>query len=651
MLITIFEKANGGNHSLAKHGETYETNLSDLHNHIQSNAWSPATFKDNSRNKENFLGTYVIGLDFDGGVSSANIIHKLSTLGFSYSITASKSHNKEKNGAVEERFRVVIPLTRQITNPEEYAATWQFVNSMFPECDQACKNVDRYYAASPGSIALETNGAHLNPVAATTPIRGHITPQKNSKSRTGILHKDVIYFIENAGSLNGKFNTSLNKAAFMLARGGVSEEVARVILESVSPNAFDSSDNSTFKSGYEGGVKKGLLKSTEKAGEMNDREILEILKDYFNEKFYVVEDDQGRRGNLLEELPNKIVRKISHEKICADIGHLILDVVGSFHDAAACKKHADNWIQYNDALTVAPRTVAFGDYNDLAFHKLDFTPQQGESPLFDEFLSRTTNADALAAFIWSLFVDNCDRQQYVWMYGDGGNGKSSIGDFLGRCLGPAYMAKNSVNAYNNKNFTSTFVNKRLAVFEDSNSTKFVQSGTFKEVTGGGAIEVQFMYEGAYSTHIDTKFIFFSNFQPELSSKLADLRRIILCHVGPITGEPDSHYTDKLWEERAAILYKCRSIYEKISTGKGVIQCEKLDTTSIAMDSEVAYDSVFEEYLNEGGEISGIALYNLIRGSLRNHNIKMTQFKDWLLRQKGVKIKVNGQQTIYEGISK
>lgn len=651
MQITIFKKANDGNHSLAKTGETTDVSFETLHSIIQTQAWSAATFTNNSRNKENFLGVDCIALDFDGGISVNDVLNRLRTLGFSHSVTASKSHQIEKNGEVCDRFRLVIPLSKRIDDAKEYASTWQFLNSLFPECDQACKNEDRYYSPSPKSLNFKADGSCVNPVPPPKNVPKTTSKETKTTSSYGILHRDALYFLENAASLNGKFNDALNKAAFMLARGGISQETARTMLESVSPSPFDSNDIKTFNSGYESGEKKGLMREAKKAATTTDEEIVDICTDYFTNVFHVVEDDQGRRNNLLQELPGKIVKRTSTDKISGDIGRLIADVMGTFLEAVECRRHADNWIMYTTALTETPRTVAFENYTGLAFHKLDFIPAEGPAPLFEEFLSRTTNAHALQAFIWSLFVDESDRQQYVWMYGDGGNGKSSIGDFLGRCLGPSYMAKNSVNMYNNKNFTSTLVNKRLAVFEDSNSTKFVQSGTFKEITGGGAIEVEFKYEGAYSTHINTKFIFFSNFQPELSSKLADLRRIILCHVGPITGEPDSHYTDKLWEERAAILFKCKMAYEEIASGKGVIACEKLDTSGIAIDGEMAYESVFNEYLSEGGEIGGLELYDLLRGGLRNHNLKMNQFKDWLIRQKGVKVVTDTRKTVYVGIQK
>ena len=146
-------------------------------------------------------------------------------------------------------------------------------------------------------------------------------------------------------------------------------------------------------------------------------------------------------------------------------------------------------------------------------------------------------------------------------------------------------------------------------------------------------------------------MFFSNHIPRLSSKKADLRRIILCHAAPIKGNPDPDYVNKLWKERSGILHKCRKHYLELVNDNGVIPCEMMDAENAAGDSEIGIESVFEEYLEikEGSMISAVDMYNLIRGGLKSHGVKLATFNDWLLRTKKVDIIKDGKVRYYNGI--
>ena len=655
MQITLFKAASSGNHAMAKFGEVAEIHsMQALQAVIAEFAYSPAIFKNNVRAKENFQRCDIIGLDFDGGCSIDDIVERTEQLGFTALISATKSHNILKHGIMADRFRVILPLSQCITDPAIFEATWARLFKLYPEADKACKNCDRYFA--PSKPYKEITGIALTPsipvIAPIAPIAPSSKINNLTVAENLTLTRDTTQFMASAHTgLPGEFNSMLNKAAYSIARSGMPRHLASALLQAASPGDFDSSDEKTFNSGFDAGLIKGIINTKTVASKGDALEdVYHLINAEFDGSYISLEDEQGRRSQILQISQNNVVKRISKDKLSMEIGRLLLNRIGKFYDTAKCDKFADMWVQYSESVTKLPEIVTTGDSSAYAYHKLDVLPEPGEHSIFSEFLARTTNSRALCAFIWSLFEESANLQQYVWLYGDGGNGKSSLGDFLARLLGPTYMSKNASNAYNNKHFSSSLVGKRLAVFEDSNSVKFVQSGTFKEITGGGQIEVEAKYEPSYSTRLSCKFLFLSNYEPEISTKSADLRRLILCHVGAISGAMNHNYIHNLWEERAAILSTCRDAYYELCDG-GYIQVERQDMLNNAEDAEIAQTALFSEYLQIGGEIYSMDLYQTIRGGLKSHGLKFGQFKEWLIRTKRVTFINEDGKTIYKGISK
>lgn len=403
-----------------------------------------------------------------------------------------------------------------------------------------------------------------------------------------------------------------------------------------------------FHAGYTLGQDKKPLTNASgirKSNKLNGLEINEVLNDAL-EKFEVLEDDLGRRNQILEKFPYQVYKSVNLDKLAIIAAKALTNATGELWGIDPATKAVETWKAHTDPFNGSISPVGFINDQKPAFFKTDIVPVGESHPLFSEFLSRVSNSKALCAFIWSLFEPGSNTHQYLWIYGDGGNGKSSLGDFLSRCLGPSYMSKNAVNSYGNRNFSATLVGKRLAVFEDSNSTRFIQSGQFKEVTGGGSVEVEAKYENSYTTKLFVKFLFLSNFAPELSSKKADLRRIILCKVAPIVGELYLDYNDMLWEERAGILHTCKLAYEE-SILNGFIQVDSQIGTQNASISELCFSDIFEDYLINEGEIDLNELYSWVKGALVTNKVSFLQFYDWLLRKYSLVL----DKTTIRGISK
>jgi len=133
--------------SYSKHiTEGYKTKWIDMdkiQDLVKSDFYYSATgFENGYRNRENAKqGQNLIILDFDEGLELEKAKEVFSF--YDCVIATTKSHQKEKNGKVCDRFRVVLKLDEIIElNPEQYSKLMTEINKTFG-ADEACKDVSR----------------------------------------------------------------------------------------------------------------------------------------------------------------------------------------------------------------------------------------------------------------------------------------------------------------------------------------------------------------------------------------------------------------------------------------------------------------------------------------------------------------------------
>lgn len=233
------------------------------------------------------------------------------------------------------------------------------------------------------------------------------------------------------------------------------------------------------------------------------------------------------------------------------------------------------WEKTTDPIAM-PAKIGFQGDSNLVMRRIPFALADGPTPLWDELMGRITNSDCLMAWFGSLFVDQSNFQQYVWIHGGGNDGKGSIARFWKKVLAHLYSSQEPP-ALNDRFWTYGIKDARLVVFEDCNNTSFVTSGFFKSLTGGDWVRGEIKGGAVLSLLIKAKYMFLSNEKPDISSERADNRRIIYCTIAPFAGEPGNTYEDGLWNEAGAFLHKCLAMYAKLAPGHGLI---KPDTTLI-----------------------------------------------------------------------
>lgn len=325
----------------------------------------------------------------------------------------------------------------------------------------------------------------------------------------------------------------------------------------------------------------------------------------FSHRYYVVELPDGSR-EILREVHDGVVAHHKLDGLRSDIlrycrkevsGNMIFNKITD----AVAKEAALDWFYSTDPIE-PPMPVMFHDDVGLCYHRLPFayTPNV-LNPLFDELMSRTSDPMALKCFIGSLFHEDADLQQYVWMFGDGRNGKGTLHRFLKKLMGPAYIARVPPGR-DDRFWTSTLIGKRLVGLPDCKDSSFPTSGLFKMLSGGDDVPVERKGQSGYSTKLNCKFIFSSNDKPNITSQLSDTRRAIYIELTPIGVEPDGDYEDELWKEAPGIVDLCLdAYYEMVGIKHGSIPIDSEQLDNLIDENEEEWEGVYNIYFDEEDE--------------------------------------------------
>lgn len=292
-------------------------------------------------------------------------------------------------------------------------------------------------------------------------------------------------------------------------------------------------------------------------------------------------------------------------------------------------------------------------YECLPFELIIF-PVKDSTPLFDEMFSRMTNALAVMIWIGSLLDPASDRQQYVWLYGDGNDGKGALMRFLHKCFRSAAQFQQGLpDPKSNKHWALPFVNKRLMMFPDFDDYANIKKGFFKSLTGDDAIYVDPKGKVGFSVKLNCKLLFASQLMPSLTSRHADLRRILFAEM-KTTRAVDPDYEKKLWAEGADFLSKCYNLYLD-NEGRSIKSDEEsLETIKDwASTQEIDYEEFFEEnfILDPAGFVAPDEFNARLRGGLDEK--KHASFRAWLWNRHKVRRKtsrkIQPRGYAYEGI--
>jgi hypothetical protein len=392
---------------------------------------------------------------------------------------------------------------------------------------------------------------------------------------------------------------------------------------------------------------------------MKHREIAQWIQQ--EAKYAVYLGPDGHKRIIQMDLEKLTCKTISHEVLADDVWH-IAEKIGD--DFVLTGREADEvvqtWKKFSEPVTT-PKQIAFSDYDDIAFHRLSFNRKRGvtldDIPYTKSILDRTNDIDALCAFIGSLWHDDSHRHQFVWFHGPGGDGKSTLTAALHEIFGEAAVSVNVPESDGSARFWNTHIeNKRIAIFDDAENTKFTSSGKFKALTGDKFMMIEHKGQKPYQVRNNCKFLFVSNNAPSLKTDIADFRRMIICEITPPVSpwkEMGSEFERGVRAESGDFFNYCLDTYERLCPDHDRIPVSE-DQVQIQQEAADATEADFQCLLETQFRLSpsGKCAATKFTEKCRVFRLKPKDVADWLKKRHGLSmVRIHGDDGVnyYKGI--
>lgn len=131
--------------SLYSEGFSEHVDMNKLKSIVTSCVWSPIVWEKGARNTKNFKKASFLVLDFDQpGEESLDQMNN-SLEDHKRIIATTKSHMKDKNGVTCERYRLVIPFDKVITDLNLYRHTMDCALKKYSWADKSCRDGARFF--------------------------------------------------------------------------------------------------------------------------------------------------------------------------------------------------------------------------------------------------------------------------------------------------------------------------------------------------------------------------------------------------------------------------------------------------------------------------------------------------------------------------
>jgi hypothetical protein len=197
-------------------------------------------------------------------------------------------------------------------------------------------------------------------------------------------------------------------------------------------------------------------------------------------------------------------------------------------------------------------------------------------PTWHEQLSRMRNRLGFLCYLGCILDLDAKPQQYLWLYGEGQDGKSSILKVLKRVLGAAAIATDWPANPNNF-FTVRFEGRRVALVDEEPGGSCVRTDLWKRVTGSDTITIEPKGKQAYEIRNNLLIIVASNNRPATKAQKADRRRLVVCELETYNGPLNSTFEDRLLDEFPDFISLCQLLWKKFKEPSGLVPVDDDET--------------------------------------------------------------------------
>lgn len=310
--------------------------------------------------------------------------------------------------------------------------------------------------------------------------------------------------------------------------------------------------------------------------------------------------------------------------------------------------------------------LAMVSHDDIrpAFYRLQYEPMETvvdpewHCPTWNEIGSRTTNWKAFCMRIASIFDDQADRKQAIYMSGPKDCGKSQIEAMIAHLAGGdspsgGGFCSLSPDQTPGAHWLEPLVGKRVVCISEA-AGDFLESSRFKSLTGDLWHMVNPKGRAIVNRPLPVLLFLFGNEPPEISGKPELLERVIDCRIDPpkLNGEgliPDHEYQELLKSELQAFLGYCFSLYEPYRRRR--LPCERDTLEESTMDHEQDAIDYFNTYFVEedGHHVLGEMLYRRFRFDYINRHDDQKRIREIWERRFKITKKRTKKGVRYDGM--
>jgi hypothetical protein len=373
----------------------------------------------------------------------------------------------------------------------------------------------------------------------------------------------------------------------------------------------------------------------------------------FPDKYHIELSPEGV-ATLIRELPRGVMEYVSEERFISAVVKFC-DSIEDTHPAHWCdhdkaKRFVAYWKDMTSPFPQKIHPVLQYSTPGYTWHRLDFDMKEEETPTFDYLVETLdTNKHAFMGFIGALFDSAVTLQQYLWITGDGGDGKGALFRLLSKIFGDSYTSIDTDLKNVDKYWASALLGKRVGVAGDITNLDFINSSTFKGVTGGDHVSIRRMHRESYTVHLNTMFILGANADPFITSEGSGLRRAIICRMDKNKYRYIENFEGRLWDERAGIVFRCVMRWREFKKENPYkIPVDEARHLDLASSTEERHQYYVDEYFQiaSGLEISAsrvIAALNEEKRPLNNQ--AMGAWKRFLERVHGVECRTTREKGV------
>lgn len=232
-----------------------------------------------------------------------------------------------------------------------------------------------------------------------------------------------------------------------------------------------------------------------------------------------------------------------------------------------------------------------------------------EQPIFDEFVASVVNYDEdcaklLKQIIGYTFYRKNPLQVFYFLYGNGGNGKSTLLKFIAYIVGKENTCYLTITDLEDEFNLPQLKGKLLNIGDDVEDSYIDNVGILKKIVSGETFTAGAKYKDKEQLHFDGKTLFSGNVIPRAKDKTGGLKRRmnILPLLNNFNGSArDINILDKLCTKEVAeyCIYECISELIEVLENKAFIKPKIVDEANF--NYTIANNHVLEfieEYAKE-----------------------------------------------------